>query len=59
MLGYVDVDGDPNEPGHEECLIDSPESGHRVLLIEGPDEKRGKNRLHFDIQPHTGTATMT
>ena len=23
--------------------------------VEVPDEKRGKNRIHFDIEPHTGT----
>ena len=21
VLGYVDLDGDPNLPGHEECMI--------------------------------------
>jgi hypothetical protein len=55
VLGYVDIDGDPNEPGHEECMIVSPDSGHRLLFIEVPDEKRVKNRIHFDIQPRTGT----
>lgn len=55
VLGYVDPPGDANEPGHEECLIVSPESGHRLLFIEVPDEKRGKNRIHFDIQPQAGT----
>lgn len=54
VIGYVDVDGDPNEPGHQECMIVSPETGHRVLFIEVPDEKRAKNRIHFDLQPHTG-----
>ena len=28
LLGYVDLDGDPNEPDHEECMIRDPESGH-------------------------------
>ena len=51
VLGYVDLDGDPNEPGHEECLIRDPETGHRVLFIEVPDAKRGKNRMHFDLVP--------
>ena len=55
VLRYVDLEGDPNEPGHEECLIVSPESGHLLLFIEVADEKRGKNRIHFDLQPHTGT----
>jgi len=55
VLGYVHLEGDPKEPGDEECLIVSPGSGHRLLFIEVPDEKRGKNRIHFDIQPYTGT----
>jgi hypothetical protein len=36
-------------------LIVSPGSGHRLLFIEVPDENRGKNRIHFDLQPYTGT----
>jgi len=55
VLGYVDLDGDPNEPGHEECMIVCPETGHRVLFIEVPDDKVVKNRIHFDLQPRTGT----
>ena len=55
MLGYVDLDGDPNEPGHEECMIRSAETGHQVLFIEVPDAKQVKNRLHFDLRPTDGT----
>jgi hypothetical protein len=55
VLGYVDLDGDPNEPGHEECMIRDPESGHRVLFIEVPEAKQVKNRIHFDLVPCTGT----
>jgi hypothetical protein len=55
VLSYVDLDDDPNEPGHEECLITSPESGHRLLFIQVPDEKQVKNRIHFDLRPDTGT----
>jgi hypothetical protein len=55
VLGYVDIDGDPNLPGHEECMIRDPETGHRVLFIEVPDEKVAKNRLHFDLRPRQGT----
>ena len=51
VLGYVDIDGDPNEPGHEECMIRSAETGHQVLFIEVPDVKQVKNRLHFDLRP--------
>jgi hypothetical protein len=55
VLGYVDVADDPNEPGHEECMILSPETGHRVLFIEVPDTKQVKNRIHFDLRPTAGT----
>ena len=60
LLGYVDVDGDPNEPGHEECMILDPDTGHHILFIEIPDaaeskQRAGKNRLHFDLRPREGT----
>jgi hypothetical protein len=55
MLGYHDLDGDPNEPGHEECMILDPDSGHRILFIEVPESKEIKNRLHFDLVPRSGT----
>jgi hypothetical protein len=55
LLGYVDVDGDPNLPGHEECMIRDPESGHHILFIEVPDARSVKNRLHFDLRPRSGT----
>jgi len=56
VLDYVDVDGDPNEPGHPECAIiprDAP--GPDLLFIEVPDEKRVKNRLHLDLRPSDGS----
>ncbi|MGH3306280.1 MAG: VOC family protein [Nocardioides sp.] len=55
VLGYVDLEGDPNEPGHEECMIRDPQTGHRLLFIEVPDEKSVKNRLHLDLRPLAGT----
>jgi catechol 2,3-dioxygenase-like lactoylglutathione lyase family enzyme len=55
VLGYVDLEGDPNLPGHEECMIRSPETGHRLLFIEVPDRKQGKNRLHLDLRPGPGS----
>jgi hypothetical protein len=55
VLGYVDLDGDPNLPGHEECMIRDPETGHQVLFIEVPDSKSVKNRLHFDLRPRAGS----
>ena len=54
LLGYVDIDGDPNEPGHEECMIRDPESGHRILFIEVPDEDLPAKRIHFDVRPRDG-----
>jgi hypothetical protein len=55
VLGYVDLDGDPNLPGHEECMIRDPGTGHRLLFIEVPDDKVVKNRLHLDLAPRAGT----
>jgi len=55
VLGYVDEADDPNEPGHDECLILRPDGGHRILFIEVPEPKRGKNRIHFDLRPSDGT----
>jgi catechol 2,3-dioxygenase-like lactoylglutathione lyase family enzyme len=54
VLGYVDVEDDPNEPGHEECMILSPVTGHSVLFIEVPEPKTVKNRMHFDLRPADG-----
>jgi len=51
VLGYTDLPDDPNEPGHEECMIISPADGHRVLFIEVPELKTVKNRIHFDLVP--------
>ncbi len=51
VLGYTDIEGDPNEPGHEECMIRSAETGHRLLFIEVPDVKQVKNRVHLDLRP--------
>jgi hypothetical protein len=51
VLGYVDMDGDPNLPGHEECMIRDPETDHRVLFIEVPEAKTGMNRIHLDLRP--------
>ena len=55
VLGYADIEDDPNLPGHEECMIHDPETGHQVLFIEVPDEKVAKNRLHFDLRPRQGS----
>ncbi len=51
VLGSVDGDGDPNEPGDEECMIIGAVSGHRLLFIEVADDKVVKNRVHLDLAP--------
>jgi hypothetical protein len=51
LLGYVDLEGDPNLPGHPECMIRDWQTGHRILFVETPDAKQAKNRLHFDLRP--------
>jgi len=55
VLGYVDLDDDPNRPGHEECMIEDPATGHRLLFIEVPEARATKNRLHLDLRPREGT----
>lgn len=55
VLDYTDLPDDPNEPGHEECVILDPATGHRLLFIQVPEPKSGKNRLHLDLRPREGT----
>jgi hypothetical protein len=55
VLGYAEDPADPNLPGHEECMIISPDGQHRVLFIEVPDIKQVKNRIHFDLRPREGS----
>jgi len=50
VLDYHDR-SDPNEPGHEECLIVSPDGSHELLFIEVPEAKSTKNRVHLDLAP--------
>jgi hypothetical protein len=55
VLDYVEDADDPNLPEHEECLIMSRDGSHKVLFIEVPEAKEGKNRIHFDLRPAEGT----
>ena len=55
VLGYEDIPDDPNEPGHEECMILDPGSGYRLLFIEVPDPTPGKPRIHLDVRPRERT----
>ena len=55
VLGFREDPDDPNLPGHEECMIFSPDGTQRLLFIEVPDAKQVKNRLHLDLAPVEGT----
>jgi catechol 2,3-dioxygenase-like lactoylglutathione lyase family enzyme len=55
VLGWTDIDGDPNEPGHEECMIRDPETGQQLLFIEVPDAELPAKRIHLDVAPREGT----
>jgi hypothetical protein len=51
ILGYNDVPGDPNEPGHEECMIVDARTGHRLLFMEVIDLQDPGGRIHLDLAP--------
>lgn len=51
VLDFVQDPDDPNEPGHEECLITSRDLSQWLLFITVPDQKQLKNRLHLDLRP--------
>ncbi|MEO7752402.1 MAG: VOC family protein [Terracoccus sp.] len=55
LLGYHEDASDPNLAGHEECMIFSPDESHRLLFIEVPDAKQGRNRIHLDLRPVDAT----
>ena len=59
VLGYAEDPDDPNEPGHEECMIFAPDGRTRLLFIEVPDTKQVKNRMHFDLVPARGPGTRS
>ena len=51
VLGWTEDPDDPNLPGHEECLILSPDRTEMLLFITVPDDKVVKNRVHLDLRP--------
>jgi catechol 2,3-dioxygenase-like lactoylglutathione lyase family enzyme len=55
VLGFTEDPDDPNEPGHAECLIMSPDRHQLLLFITVPDAKQVKNRVHLDLRPVDGT----
>lgn len=56
LLDYTDVPGDPNEPGHDHCMIIDPDTDQRLLFVEVPDSSAtDKKGIHFDLRPRSGT----
>ena len=55
VLDFIEDPDDPNEPGHEECLITSRDGRELLLFIAVPDAKQVKNRVHLDLRPVDGT----
>lgn len=51
VLGWCEDPEDPNLPGHDECMIFSPDGRRRLLFIEVPEARTVKNRLHLDLVP--------
>lgn len=51
VLGYVDVAGDPNGPGDEDCMIVEPDGDHRLLFIEVDSLQGPEGRIHLDLVP--------
>ncbi len=51
VLGYVDVAGDPNGPGDEECMIVEADGDHRLLFIEVDSLQEPEGRIHLDLVP--------
>ena len=55
VLDFTEDPDDPNEPGHEECLILSRDRSQLLLFITVPDGKAVKNRVHLDLRPSDRT----
>jgi predicted enzyme related to lactoylglutathione lyase len=55
VLDFTEDPDDPNEPGHEECLITSRDRSQLLLFITVPDGKQVKNRVHLDLRPTDGS----
>ncbi|MBP2380270.1 VOC family protein [Brachybacterium sacelli] len=55
ILEYEMDPEDPNLPGHEECAIQDPATGHTLLFLEVHDEELPAKRIHFDVRPRERT----
>lgn len=54
-MDYAVDPKDPNLPGHEECEIHDPETGHTLLFLQVPDQELPAKRIHFDVRPRERT----
>ncbi|GAA1173216.1 MULTISPECIES: VOC family protein [Nesterenkonia] len=54
LLDYTDIPGDPNEPGHDHCMIIDPGTGHQLLFLQVPDASAQAPMIHLDLRPRTG-----
>src|SRR5499427_10929555 len=55
VLDFIEDPDDPNEPGHQECLITARDQSQLLLFVTVPDAKVVKNRVHLDLRPTHGT----
>jgi hypothetical protein len=51
VRGDVDVDGDPNKHGDEECMQVDTAGAQRLLFIEVEELQHADERIHFDLVP--------
>jgi len=51
VVGWQPDPNDPNEPEHTHCWIGPQPGQPGLLFISVPENKAGKNRIHFDVQP--------
>lgn len=53
VTGWREDPSDPNEPQHDEALIQANDGGLGLLFINVPEGKQTKNRVHLDLAPDT------
>lgn len=55
-----DSKDDPESDGGDREIELAPKNGSstKILIVTGSDEKKGKNRLHFDLRPDDQAAQV-
>lgn len=54
LVDWTVQDSESYQPGSDECYLESPD-GYTVLFMRCPDQKKVKNRMHFDLVPRPGS----